>query len=211
MTDSNYNFNLQWNDLGNNNNCIILAHQYDAHFETTVFAILYFSEPGKKVMEILQIESTSQPKTCQLGREREWFVERLSFSNALRVDKDRKNLPSSLSLSSSFQTNDATYRAAYGLSTLSVISLWKNFGRCFNRRLITFGYKTSLIMCFPLHFPERYITFSYFNIESYCVYTAVTSRELSDILGCFWNVFSLFKKYIFQTLITNFRDIEKFI
>ena len=50
---------------------------------------------------------------------------RLSLSNAVRVDKDRKTSHRlSLSLSPSFQTEVATYRATYGLSTLSAISLW---------------------------------------------------------------------------------------
>ena len=48
-------------------------------------------------IEILQIESTRQPETCQLGWERVIRRVRLSLSNAVRVDKDRKNLPSSLS------------------------------------------------------------------------------------------------------------------
>ena len=41
-------------------------------------------------IEILQIESSSQPETCQLGRERERVIRRvrLSLSNAVRVDKD---------------------------------------------------------------------------------------------------------------------------
>ena len=53
-----------------------------------------------------------------------WRI-RLSLSNAVRIDKDRKNLPSSLSLSRSpsLKTDVATYRAAYGFSPLSVISL----------------------------------------------------------------------------------------
>ena len=52
--------------------------------------------PGFSI-EILQIESTSQPETCQLGRERVIRRVRLSLSKAVRVNKDRKNLPSSLS------------------------------------------------------------------------------------------------------------------
>ena len=52
-------------------------------------------------IEILQIESTSQTETCQHGRERERERVirrvRLSLYNAVRVDKDGKNLPSSLS------------------------------------------------------------------------------------------------------------------
>ena len=82
-----------------------------------------------RTIEILQIEETSQPETCQFGRERErerviWRII-LSLSNAVRVDKDRKTSHRlSLSLSPSFQTDVATYRAAYGLSPLSVISLW---------------------------------------------------------------------------------------
>ena len=75
-------------------------------------------------MEISQIESTSQPEICQLGRERVIRRARLSLSNAVRVDKARKSSHRlSLSLSPSFQTDVATYRATYGLLTLSVISL----------------------------------------------------------------------------------------
>ena len=75
------------------------------------------------------MEETSQPETCQLGREREselWV--RLSLANAeanaVRVDKVRiTSYRLSLSLSLSLQTDVATYRAAYGLSPLSIISL----------------------------------------------------------------------------------------
>ena len=49
------------------------------------------------IIEILQIEETSQPETCKLGWERVIWGIRLSLSNAVRIDKDRKNLPSSLS------------------------------------------------------------------------------------------------------------------
>ena len=37
-------------------------------------------------------EETSQPEICQLGRQREWYG-----GYAVRADKDRKNLPASLS------------------------------------------------------------------------------------------------------------------
>ena len=46
-------------------------------------------------------------------------------ANAVRVEKDRiTSYRLSLSLSPSLQTDVATYRAAYGLSPLSIISLW---------------------------------------------------------------------------------------
>ena len=51
-------------------------------------------------------------------------------ANAMRVDKDRiTSHRLSLSLSPSLQTDVATYRAAYGLSPLSIISLWKTYIR----------------------------------------------------------------------------------
>ena len=76
-----------------------------------ILNISFYSAKKRLDGQCKQIESTSQPETCQLGREREWF-ERLGCL--------------SLSLSPSFQTDVAAYRAAYGLSTLSVISLWCN-------------------------------------------------------------------------------------
>ena len=46
-------------------------------------------------------------------------------ANAVRIDKDRiTSHRLSLSLSPSLQTDVATYRVAYGLSPLSIISLW---------------------------------------------------------------------------------------
>ena len=49
-------------------------------------------------------------------------------ANAVSVEKDRiTSHRLSLSLSLSLQTDVATYRAAYGLSLLSIISVWLIF------------------------------------------------------------------------------------
>ena len=73
---------------------------WDDNIENLQFAINTSKNASiQYTIEILQMESTSQPETCQLGRERESVIRRvrLSVSNAVHVDKGRKNFPSSLS------------------------------------------------------------------------------------------------------------------
>ena len=67
------------------------------------------------------IDRGDKPAWNLSPRARVIWRDRLSLSNVVRVDKDRKITHRlSLSLSPSLQTDVATYRAAYGLSPLSI-------------------------------------------------------------------------------------------